>query len=440
MNEYANMIKEKLTRVIEGMSASLTNFVRKPGKDFTRNRKLPFATVMQLLLSMGGNSIYKELLEASGYDVSTATTSAFVQQRDKILPAAVQYLFSEFTRSFDDVKKYRGYRLFAVDGSDLNIAHDPEDQDTFLRTNLNGRGFNLVHLNAIYDLCSRLYVDAIVQPRKKENEKRALCDMVDRSDIEGKVIVVGDRGFESYNNFVHIENKGWNYLIRVKDINSKGIVAALPFPEDDEFDVQFERILTRKHTKEIKANPDIYRFIPSTTTFDYLDEETTFYPISFRVVRFKIEEDSYETVITNLKQSDFPPQELKMLYQMRWGIETSFRELKYSIGLVNFHAKKRDFIVQEIFARMTMYNFTEMVTSHIVISNAKSNKYVYHVHFTVAIIVCRQFLRGCHTQPQPDVEALLSRNILPFRPNRQSPRRQPKGQGRPTLSFNYRIV
>gem|GEM_PF-2670165 len=48
--------------------------------------------------------------------------------------------------------------------------------------------------------------------------------MVDRSPIKGKTIVISDRGYESYNNFAHIERKGWNYVIRVKDVNSSGIL------------------------------------------------------------------------------------------------------------------------------------------------------------------------------------------------------------------------
>lgn len=35
---------------------------------------------------------------------------------------------------------------------------------------------------------------------------------------------------------------------------------------------------------------------------------------------------------------------------MRWGIETAFRELKYTIGITAFHAKKRELIKQEIYA------------------------------------------------------------------------------------------
>jgi IS4 transposase len=115
--------------------------------------------------------------------------------------------------------------------------------------------------------------------------------------------------------------------------------------------------------------------------------------MSFRVVRLKITDSLFETVITNLSASDFPPQELKTLYALRWGIETSFRELKYSIGLTNFHAKKREYIAQEIFARLTMYNFAQMITSHVVISQAGRNL-AYRANFTVAIHICRCFLRS----------------------------------------------
>jgi hypothetical protein len=97
MNEYAHSLKEKLTSLIREMSAAPAPFVKNPEKDYTRKKKLPFETVMQLLICTGGNSLYKELLESQGYDASTATTSAFVQQRNKILPSAVEFLFHQFT-------------------------------------------------------------------------------------------------------------------------------------------------------------------------------------------------------------------------------------------------------------------------------------------------------------------------------------------------------
>ena len=46
---------------------------------------------------------------------------------------------------------------------------------------------------------------------------------------------------------------------------------------------------------------------------------------------------------------------------MRWGIETSFRSLKYSVGLIHLHAKKPDLVLQEIspvFSSSTSENYS----------------------------------------------------------------------------------
>ena len=154
------------------------------------------------------------------------------------------------------------------------------------------------------------------------------------------------------------------------------------------------------------------------------------YIISFRVVRFKLSDSSFETVLTNL---DFPPDELKHLYAMRWGIETSFRKLKYTIGLSHFHAKRPDFILQEIFACLTMYNFSELISMSVVIEQS-GNKYAYRVNFSAATHICRNFFLG-RIAPV-DLEALIARFVSPVRPGRASPRH-------PTVkypvSFLYRL-
>ncbi len=440
MNTYANVLKEKLTSLIREMSVAPAPYVKNPKIDFSRKKKLPFETVLQLLISMGGNSIYKELLESQGYDANTATTSAFVQQRNKILPSALEYLFHEFTQSHTDIKDYRGYRLLAIDGSDLHIATDPMDADTYFQNQPNTKGYNLLHLNAAYDLCNRLYVDALVQPRRQSNEGRALTTIVDRSPIKGKTILIGDRGYESYNNFAHIERKGWNYVIRVKDVNSSGILSSLRLPANGAFDQEVNLTLTKKQTKEVKTHPELYRFVPSTSTFDFLDmKEHLFYPISFRVVRFVLPNDTYETIITNLSADQFPPDELRNIYNLRWGIETSFRALKYTVGLTSFHAKKQASIAQEIFARMIMYNFTEMMTSHVVISQ-KDKRHPYQVNFTVAVHVCRHFLRSRGDEPPPDVEALIRKNILPIRSDRPGQANTRKIRYKSAVSFVYRVA
>ena len=437
MIDYPRFVKGKLTEIISKMAAEPKLFVKNPNTDFTRKRKLSFETVMNLMLSMGGNSLTNELMEYFDYDVDMASSSAFIQQRNKILPVAFEFLLNEFTHSLQDLKTYEGHRLLAVDGSDLNIYHNPNDVDTYFQSIPNTKGFNQLHLNAMYDLCNKLYVDVCIQPARKENEFRALTDMTDRSNISGDVIVVADRGYESYNVFAHIEQKGWKYAIRVKDIMSNGILSAIKLPEKDEFDVNIHIILTKKQTNEIKSNPEIYKFVPKTSTFDYLDlHMNKFYPLAFRVVRFKITDDAYETIITNLDSDKFPPKKIKELYHLRWGIETSFRELKYAIGLISFHSKKVEHITQEIFARLVMYNFCEIITMHVVIQQ-KETKYSYQVNFTRAIQVCRYYFKCQSDISPPDVEALIRKNILPIRNGRKDPR---KVKAKAVVSFLYRVA
>ena len=112
--------------------------------------------------------------------------------------------------------------------------------------------------------------------------------------------------------------------------------------------------------KNLLKDKNHYRFIPGTTPFDYLPQKSrkydpvTFYELRFRVVRFRITPDTFETVLTNLDAENYPPEELKKLYALRWGIETSFRDLKYTVGMLNFHSKKVACIHQEIYAHLIM--------------------------------------------------------------------------------------
>jgi len=436
MNEYASRIRENLESILLEMDTHSYLFAKRPGRDFTRKRKLDFKEMLRILLSMGGNSLKYELMDYFSYEVDTATSSAFVQQREKILPEAFQYLFYEFTRKSMPCRTYNGYRLLAADGSDICIAYDPSDLENHFPNGPKAKGFNLIHLNAMYDLCSRVFVDALIQPGRKTNEGQALIDMVNRSQISDKTIVIADRGYESYNILEHIEQKDWNYVVRVKDIHSNGISSGLVLPEEDCFDKEYHLLATRRNTNEIKASPK-YKFMPQNQKFDYLPlgcKEN--YPVHFRLVRFPISENHFEVLITNLDADELPVEKLKELYHMRWGIETSFRELKYAIGLMNFHAKKVGYIIQEIFASLTMYNFCELITIHVVIQQ-KERKYVYQVNFTMAIAICLRYFKCNENMPPPNVEALIHKYILPIRPDRKDSRKvKPKS----SVSFLYRVA
>lgn len=184
------------------------------------------------------------------------------------------------------------------------------------------------------------------------------------------------------------------------------MLSTLGLPEQDEFDVDVKRYLTRCTSVEVRANPHIYKYI-AHSPLEYMPEgRHALYYMAFRVVRFKVsDEDSenYQSIITNLPRYEFSAADIKDIYAKRWGIETSFRELKYDVGIINFHSKKLDFIIQEIFAKLILYNFCLIITMHVVIEE-KDTKYQYKVNISMAIPICIAFLVKSGNDPPMNVE------------------------------------
>ena len=435
-----NSLKKLLFSEIKSVSNRLADFCMSAGKDFTRNRKISFETVLKTIIGMESSSLTNELIDAFGINPDMPSASAFIQQRNKVKAEAFKAVFDGFTSNLIN-EKSDILRILAADGSDVQIATNPDDLSSYYPGTNGQKPYNLLHLNALFDLKHKIYTDAVIQGRMDWNEHNALQEMIDRSNIR-KALVIADRGYESYNNMAHIQEKGWYFLIRIKD-GKTGIKEGLTLPNVDEFDVKISLKLTHRQTKETKdllKDKNHYRFLPSNATFDYLPlkskkhDPVQFYTLNFRIVRFRVTDDLYETVLTNLDADLYSPEKLKELYATRWDIETSFRDLKYTIGMLDFHSKKVMCIHQEIYAHLIMYNFAEMITSHVVIKK-KQRKYTYKANFTVAAHMSRLFYQGKTTSP--NLETIISQNIIPVRPDRH---RERKLTAKIFHGFLYRVA
>ena len=439
MNITPKVVKRTLKKTIKDISSNSQIFAKNPEKDFSRKRKLPAEKMMYSILSMSNKDLKCEMLDFFNMNKETPTVSAFIQQRNKISVTAFETLFHQFTSTFPQQKLYRGYRLLAVDGSDLHTQTNIEETDCYYPGTNGQKPYNLLHLNAVYDLMNNIYVDAFIQGSRTGNEYKAFVTMVDRDTSDLPTIYIADRGYESYNNFAHIQEKNKNFLIRVKDLKSNGIVSSLTLPNTDEFDEVFTLNLTRKQTLECKQNPNL-KYLPHNINFDYLPSSCKKntpvipYQLTCRLVRIKLDKDKYEVLITNLKSEEFSSSDLKQLYSMRWGIETSFRSLKYTLGLLCFHSKKVEYILQEIFAKLTMYNFTELITSLVVIKQ-KSRKLTYKINFSASVHICRNFLLK-NISPH-EIEALISKYVVPIRQSDTNPRKLSR---KTAVCFLYRVA
>lgn len=358
------------------------HFVTREGSDFSRKaRKLSFKDTIRCILSMSGKPIREELLDFFDYGKHTPTASAFVQARPKITPYAFHFLFDEINKSFPSSLTHKGYRLIPIDKNDM---------DTLYTSGSKGKHLSSYHINASYDILNHRYVDMIIQGIYSLNEMEAMWTMASRFH-ENKTIFIADRNYATWNNMAYIMNSDRYFLIRSKDIHSHtGILKKFNFP-DEEFDEDICISLTTKHTKEIRMHPESYRLLSTTSTFDFLDELYPYFTMRFRVVRFNLgNREGYESIATNLDRERFCTADIKELYHQQWGIEISFRHLKYSANLFAIHAKKRLNIQQEIWARMILYNMSFILIMHV--ENEKINNKDRKTEYKYAINITRRFI------------------------------------------------
>jgi len=435
---YPEEVKAILWNEISEMAAYPWLFAKNPESDFSRKRMLDFENLLRFSISIENGSTKYELLKYFDYDSDTITSSAFSQQRAKLLPVTFQYLLSRFNSHFP-LEKYREkYQLVLSDGSEFNIARDPEDLSTYHPpSGKSTKGFNTLHTISLFDVLNKRYLDCVIQPGREKNEFRAICDLIDRYPFEETPILIMDRGFAAYNVYAHAIEKGAFFIIRAKDVNVRRMLTVEDLP--DQVDTAVNLILTRTGARSKRKHPELsdqYRYISPDVSFDFIEPKTSGeYPLSLRIVRFEVADGIYENIITNLPPDEFPPGEIKDLYHMRWGIETSFRDLKHTIGATSLHSKKAEYIELEIRARLIMYNFCAVIAGYVVIT-AKDTKHTYQVNFSMAIKICRTLLRlACGKKP-PDVIGLIGKYTLPIRPGRSFVRRH---RFQAPVSFCYRF-
>ena len=376
-------LSRRLDDVIDSTVESIGCFCVDPVSNFTRSRILTPKTLIKFIIGLQAHSLPSEV---SDYFTSSETVipsvSAVSQRRDLLYPEIFKSINRRFLSSIDNLSTMNGYYILAQDGSDINL---PFLQDDTQITYSQDAVVCQYHLNALYDFINHVFWESRIDLPTKKNEVNALIDFINHRNYPENSIITADRGYESYNLIAHcIENN------------------------------QFV-------------------FVPSTSIFDYLDACNRFCDLSFRIVRFKIADDKYETLVTNLDENEFKLDDFKSLYHLRWNEETAFYYLKHAVGMLYFHCKKRQHIQQEIYVSILFYNYANLIIQNIEkkIEHNKKTKYIYNINVGSALTNIRSYF---HNRVK---ESILLRNIkkylTPSRPDRNV-QRSIKRQSAKTLN------
>lgn len=433
MNIYATHLKKLLSTIIKEISEHSSDYIVSNTNHLSRKRKWDLSTLIHFVLSAGSNSLGYEIGEFFEYKEGFPSVSSFVQQRQKLHYSAFQFLFNSFnTRTTKRPQLFKNYRILSVDSSALSLPYNPKEKNVIAENHV-----STLHLNALYDVINKQFLDVLIQRALQKNECGAACELVDRIPEQYPVILLADRGYESYNLFAHVEERLFDYAIRIKDSKNRGMITGIDLPDTDEYDVTKRIVITRHSTGPAAIMPSTYKYFSKGARFDYIkDNKGSDYEMQIRFVRFRLSENNYEVLATSLTEKEFSANDLKELYHLRWGIETGFRELKYILGLAAFHSKKENSVLQEVFARLIMYNFSMKIVQRVSIKE-KDRRYQLQVNFTQAAKICLNFFRHKNEQPPYNIEATIQRFLLPIRPNRK---RQQESVSITVVSFNYRLT
>jgi hypothetical protein len=247
--------------------------------------------------------------------------SAYSQSRDKFdhspfVTMQRATIKDEYSGKYK-LPQFRGYHLLSVDGSPFQLCKDPELLKEFGSFGSNP-DYPTAGASILYDVLHERVLDANIT-RGAMNERTEckkhiefLCEELDH--IAQKSIITVDRGFPSSEMFSFLENKGLKYVIRCSS----------------------------KFLSEVNNAPL------------GITDVTLKNGVAIRVVKFKLNEDTTEILVTNI--FDMPLNAYKKIYSLRWGIETMFGKLKRTVCIEKFSGKSVNSIHQDFWASIVLFN------------------------------------------------------------------------------------
>lgn len=352
-----NYLKYNIRKFRESINCDELNIrCRKRDNDFTRNRKLIPKDLILYTLNNRGKTTKMELYDfIQEYKIDEVSAPALLKQREKLNENIFKDLNKEqlvrFYKKFpQEVKTYKGYVLGAIDGSDCEVPNTKETRKKYKSLNSNDEDkVARIKLSNCYDVINGYVLDTEVA-EYKHWELELASQHIKNTDYINKyfpIIYVMDRGYLSLSCFYHWIKENIKFVVRLD--RSKLKKEQFMMTSDDEvIEIQYQYDRIRNYKDKDK---EFYEFYENGNT------------ISLRFVNVELPTGEIETIITNIVIDELPSEDINRIYGLRWGIETSYHELKESMMITNISSSKDTIIKQEIYSQMTIYNIIRSIAN-----------------------------------------------------------------------------
>ena len=382
---------------------------------FTRERKLPFRTVLKLLLRKSVKSlqvVLNEWCENLDYEISASALSqarrklrhtAFIELLEKSV-VQVMYRVGEHQR-------YKGKRLLAVDGTSLRLPNTTDLRKKFglvvhMQSKRQVIESNQVEAKAtvLYDVLNEIPISADLAPGRKSD---LFASRVHLKHLKANDVVIADRGFGSYQFFAEILANKADFLIRLRK-NAFSKYHKLSNTSDiKECTIELARPYHLRKVADVPASI-VIRFL-----LIHLDNGELEY---------------LATSLTDIKM--FPYEEFKKLYYKRWGIETYFHVLKSHLTIDNFTGKSVEAILQDFHSTIFVSGLETIISAQANQQLAgKNTQYKQKVNKAIAFHTIKNKVVKLIFDMPPDaleqIQKLFLQTPTLIRPNKPKPPRTP---------------
>ena len=329
--------------------------------DFSRRRKLGFTDYVYVIVQNMKTSLQtglNDFIKARKNDEIEYSKQAFSKGRQRIRPEAFQELYQAVVSKFyekADICSWKGYQLFGIDGTRLNLPCTEELAQLYGAQVSQGAPQVQALVSCVYDLLNGIIVDTCFA-HCKSSERDAAKDMITSfqlAQVENPVFIM-DRGYPSAELIDAIMNAGHKFIMRCP----KGFLRGMTLPEtDNTLEHKFSRL---KH------------------------------PLKIRVVKIQLSSEETQCLITNILDSQITPDDFKWAYQKRWGIETKYNDVKNKLQIECFTGYSPVAVLQDFYATMFLANLAgvleydlheEIEAAHF----SPENLYAYKMNITMAI-------------------------------------------------------
>ena len=344
-------------KIISDLKNFVTAALRCPDKlssysvndgDFTRTRKLPFDKLVILIVKLCKKTLSVELeqfFKEAGCSMS-CSVSAFSQQRLKLKPLFFYWWNEALYKSFYDhygsaVKRWKGYRIVAADGSSVSLVDNTHLREHFDGQNNQHTKFVVAGTFYHYDVLNELVLHSQIKPHRY-GEVNMAYDAIKHIDTD--MVMVYDRNFCSYKMVaLHMwQQTERKFVIRLKE----------------NFNMA-KRFLRSGEASCIEYMHPTYLSVKGLRNNGFVVKKDML--IKVRLVRVELE-NSVEVLLTNLwEEEGHGAEEFRDLYFHRWKVETNINIQKNILQLECFSGLKVEAVMQDFYATVMMTNIQSIL-------------------------------------------------------------------------------